>query len=100
MALNTLWIPDVRPADLRNDELEQQRTMRNRNANTGGSVTKFISVAAGAVLTAAALIIPPAVQAQEYPTRPIRMIVPFGPGTGSDVLGRVLAQKLSEQIGQ
>ena len=63
-------------------------------------MTKFISVAAGAVLTAAALTIPAAVQAQEYPTRPIRMIVPFGPGTGSDVLGRVLAQKLSEQIGQ
>ena len=35
-----------------------------------------------------------------YPSRPIRLIVPFGPGTGSDVLGRVLAQKLSEQMGQ
>ena len=38
--------------------------------------------------------------AEDYPNRPIRMIVPFGPGTGSDVLGRVLAQKLSEQLGQ
>src|SRR6185369_11725817 len=38
--------------------------------------------------------------AEVYPNRPIRMIVPFGPGTGSDVLGRVLAQKLSEQLGQ
>ena len=38
--------------------------------------------------------------AQDYPTRPIRMIVPFGPGTGSDVLGRVLAQKLATQWGQ
>lgn len=38
--------------------------------------------------------------AEEYPNRPVRMIVPFGPGTGSDVLGRVLAQKLSQQINQ
>ena len=38
--------------------------------------------------------------AEDYPTRPIRMVVPFGPGTGSDVLGRVLAQKLSQQMNQ
>lgn len=40
------------------------------------------------------------VAAQDFPSRPIRMIVPFGPGTGSDVLGRVLAQKLYEQMEQ
>jgi tripartite-type tricarboxylate transporter receptor subunit TctC len=38
--------------------------------------------------------------ADDYPDRPIRMVVPFGPGTGSDVLGRVLAQKLSQQVNQ
>jgi tripartite-type tricarboxylate transporter receptor subunit TctC len=38
--------------------------------------------------------------ADPYPSRPVRMIVPFGPGTGSDVLGRVLAQKLTEELGQ
>ena len=38
--------------------------------------------------------------AENYPSRPIRMVVPFGPGTGSDVLGRVLAQKLSQQLNQ
>ena len=38
--------------------------------------------------------------AEIYPNRPIRMVVPFGPGTGSDVLGRVLAQKLSQQLNQ
>ena len=52
------------------------------------------------VLVGAALALAHSADAQEYPTRPIRMIVPFGPGTGSDVLGRVLAQKLSEQMGQ
>jgi tripartite-type tricarboxylate transporter receptor subunit TctC len=37
--------------------------------------------------------------AQAYPTRPVRMIVPFGPGGNADVFGRIIAQKLSEQIG-
>lgn len=37
--------------------------------------------------------------AQEYPVKPIRMIIPFPPGGGSDVTGRVVAQALSERLG-
>jgi tripartite-type tricarboxylate transporter receptor subunit TctC len=37
---------------------------------------------------------------QAYPTKPIRMIVPFGPGTQSDVLARLVGQKLTESWGQ
>lgn len=37
---------------------------------------------------------------QNYPVRPIRLIVPFSPGGGSDFVGRLSAQKLSEQMGQ
>ncbi|MES2561702.1 MAG: tripartite tricarboxylate transporter substrate binding protein [Pseudomonadota bacterium] len=40
------------------------------------------------------------VAAQTYPTKSIRMIVPFTPGGGSDIVGRVLAQKLSVALGQ
>jgi len=40
------------------------------------------------------------VQAQAYPSRPIRLILPFPPGGGTDILGRVIAQKLGESIGQ
>jgi tripartite-type tricarboxylate transporter receptor subunit TctC len=38
--------------------------------------------------------------AQEFPTRSVRMIVPFAPSGPNDVLGRILAQKLSERMGQ
>ena len=37
---------------------------------------------------------------QSYPNRPIRLIVPFSPGGGSDFVGRLIAQKLTEQMGQ
>ena len=37
--------------------------------------------------------------AQGYPIKPVRMIVPFPPGGAADVVGRVVGQKLSEQLG-
>jgi len=50
--------------------------------------------------TAALLVAMTPAAAQEFPVRPLRMIVPFAPGGPNDVLGRILAQKLSEQLGQ
>jgi tripartite-type tricarboxylate transporter receptor subunit TctC len=41
-----------------------------------------------------------AASAQQYPSRPVRMIIPSGAGGITDILGRVLAQKLSESLGQ
>jgi tripartite-type tricarboxylate transporter receptor subunit TctC len=38
--------------------------------------------------------------AQEYPTKPIRLIVPFPPGGSNDVVGRMVAQQLGERLGQ
>ena len=41
-----------------------------------------------------------AVLAQNYPSKPIRVILPFPPGAPSDMVGRVVAQKLGEQLGE
>ena len=38
--------------------------------------------------------------AQSYPTKPVRWVIPFPPGGGSDVTGRVVATALSERLGK
>ena len=48
----------------------------------------------------AAAIAGSAALAQSYPAKPVRLIVPFPPGGNTDVLGRLMAQKLSEALGQ
>ena len=64
-----------------------------------------IIFAAVATLTSAALIpaaaqTPAPASASAYPSRPIRMIVPFPAGGATDILARALSQKLGEKIGQ
>jgi len=53
------------------------------------------------LLAAATLLaIAPTVSAQDYPTKPIRAIVPFAPGGGSDFIARFMTQRLSELLGK
>src|SRR5258706_1195396 len=58
-------------------------------------------VGAGGALCVAAFLLTAAapVQAQTYPARPVRMIVPYSAGGASDIIARIVAQKLSEFMG-
>lgn len=60
-------------------------------------MTKHLAAAAwvlAAVLGAASA------GAQQFPTRPVRLVIPFAPGGGADIAGRMFAQRLTEQLGQ
>lgn len=56
----------------------------------------FVRVAMAATALAAAGL----VQAQAYPNKPVKVIIPFPPGGTLDTVGRMLAQKLGDQLGQ
>ncbi len=74
----------------------QQKTL----GGIGGSGARLMLCAAVLLASAAHAQSPAAGTAQAYPAKPIRIIVPFTPGTGIDILARAAGQKLSERWGQ
>jgi tripartite-type tricarboxylate transporter receptor subunit TctC len=62
------------------------------------AILRQLAAVAASVL--ALLAASQAAQAQAFPSRPLRIVVPFGPGTGSDLLARTVGAKLSESLGQ
>jgi tripartite-type tricarboxylate transporter receptor subunit TctC len=46
------------------------------------------------------LFLPAAARAGEWPERPVRMVIPFAPGAGADIVGRTFAEELAKALGQ
>jgi tripartite-type tricarboxylate transporter receptor subunit TctC len=59
-----------------------------------------VKVARRAWIAAAGLLALAAAQAQDFPNKPIRLIVPFGAGTTTDIVGRVMAEGMGKLLGQ
>ncbi|HUF82380.1 MAG TPA: tripartite tricarboxylate transporter substrate binding protein [Burkholderiales bacterium] len=53
-----------------------------------------------ALFAASVATVPVFAQTEPYPSRPVRMVIPFAPGGASDFIGRILQPKLAEELGQ
>ena len=63
-------------------------------------MTRTTNAVAGLLLISAANVVSAATTEATYPNRPLRFIVPFAPGGPSDILSRLMGQKLGESMGQ
>jgi tripartite-type tricarboxylate transporter receptor subunit TctC len=68
--------------------------------DSSGGTFMAVLLRAAALAFFACLLVPSAVSAQSYPSKPVKIVVPFGAGGPADVYGRVLAQHLSEALKQ
>jgi tripartite-type tricarboxylate transporter receptor subunit TctC len=64
------------------------------------TIRSLLVKAAGVLLALTALTPAVPAAAQQYPTKPIRLIIPFPPGGSNDVVGRLIATQLSEKLGR
>src|SRR5262249_43827986 len=67
----------------------------NMSRSAAGTFACVVAIAAPALIG-----MPPAAEAQTFPVKPVRIIVPFTPGSPNDVMARLLAQHLQARLGQ
>jgi hypothetical protein len=78
-----------------NDEKQAAKAQESAGHFQGGTLMmKFVG------LTASILIACGSAHAQSYPTRPITMVAPFAAGGATDVVARIVAEGMSEDLGQ
>jgi tripartite-type tricarboxylate transporter receptor subunit TctC len=61
---------------------------------------RFSQIAGGVLAAAISLAGASVAHAQSYPAKPIRVVVPFAPGSATDTVARSYTQKFNEQFGQ
>jgi tripartite-type tricarboxylate transporter receptor subunit TctC len=88
------------PQNRRKSPLHRSLGAVHEESPRGRAYFGVVSFALGITLLGYNAPIVHAQRADDYPSKPIRMIVPFAPGGPPDVIGRPLAQRLSEALGQ
>src|SRR5215218_1354981 len=70
----------------------------NKKNDGGRRMNRMVYAAVAAALVVGGATLP--ARAQDYPNRPITLVVPFAPGGSTSIVARIVADKLSEALGQ